>query len=108
MAWEKRGKGLYYYRKYRDGSKVISEYVGAGAVGEMVEKLDLEERRQKDQKAKQEREQIEAMREYFDSIEGIMEPVEEEIKALTKAYYLVNDYHTHKGQWRKKRHGRRE
>jgi len=106
MAWEKRGNKRYYYRKYRDGSKVKSEYVGAGIVGEMAEKLDVEERQQRDQKAKQEREQIETMREYFDSIESIMNPVEEEIRALTTAYLLVNDYHTHKGQWRKKRHGK--
>ena len=108
MAWETRGQKSYYYRKYRDGSKVISEYVGAGVVGEMAEKLDLEEKQRKDQEAKQVREQIEAMREYFDSIESVMDPVEEEIRALTKAYLLVNDYHTQKGQWRKKRHGQEE
>ncbi len=108
MAWETRGNKRYYYRKYRDGSKVKSKYVGAGVAGEMAEKLDLEERQQKDQEAKQMREQIEAMRKYFDSIESVMDPVEDEIRALTKAYLLVNDYHTHKGQWRKKRHGKEE
>jgi len=54
------------------------------------------------------REQIEAMRKYFDSIESVMDPVEDEIRALTKAYLLVNDYPTHKGQWRKKRHVKEE
>ena len=52
----------------------------------MAEKLDLEERQQKDQQAKQECEQIETMREYFDAIESIMDPVEDKIKTLTKAF----------------------
>ena len=108
MAWETRGQRSYYYRKYRDGSKVKSEYVGPGVAGEMAEKLDLEEKQQKDQEAKQVREQIKTMNEYFDSIESVMDPVEDEIRALAKAYHLVNDYHTHKGKWRKKRHGKEE
>ena len=78
MAWETRGQRSYYYRKYRDGSKVKSEYVGPGVAGEMAEKLDLEEKQRKDQKAKQERELIKTMNEYFDSIESVMDPVEDE------------------------------
>ena len=31
MAWEERNGNQYYYRKRRQGNRVVSEYVGKGA-----------------------------------------------------------------------------
>ena len=36
MGWEKRGNGLYYYRKKRMGQRVVSEYMGTGLFGSIV------------------------------------------------------------------------
>jgi hypothetical protein len=34
MAWQRRGRGLYYYRSDREGGRVVSCYCGAGSLGE--------------------------------------------------------------------------
>ncbi len=34
MAWEQRSNRRYYYRKRRVGRRVISEYVGSGALAQ--------------------------------------------------------------------------
>jgi len=44
MAWETRRGRLYYYRKKRVGTKVVSEYVGSGMVGQFIELEDLQSR----------------------------------------------------------------
>jgi hypothetical protein len=44
MAWEKRGNGLYYYRKRREGQRVISEYIGAGEFAQAIATLDALDR----------------------------------------------------------------
>jgi hypothetical protein len=33
MGWERRGKKAYFYRKQRQGRRVVSTYIGAGAAG---------------------------------------------------------------------------
>jgi hypothetical protein len=33
VGWERRGQGFYYYTKKRHGPRVVSSYVGSGAVG---------------------------------------------------------------------------
>ncbi|MBX7253223.1 MAG: hypothetical protein K1X50_14675 [Candidatus Promineofilum sp.] len=44
MGWETRGNGTYYYRKARDGGRVVSEYIGAGMLAEAYAELDAEAR----------------------------------------------------------------
>ena len=44
MGWEKRGNGLYYYRKHRCGKKVYSEYVDIGPGVEAIALLEQQQR----------------------------------------------------------------
>jgi hypothetical protein len=40
MAWEERNGRMYYYRKRREGGRVVSEYVGAGIGAEAIATMD--------------------------------------------------------------------
>lgn len=44
MAWENRGLGRYFYRKKRIGDSVVSEYIGAGHLGELAAEIDAKKR----------------------------------------------------------------
>lgn len=47
MGWERRGNGYYYYRKRREGHRVISEYVGNGRAAEVAAAMDRLKRRER-------------------------------------------------------------
>jgi len=96
VAWEQRGNRRYYYRKRRDGDRVISEYVGAGELAETAAAIDALEREIR-RAERQRRAQLRAL-------DAQIAQVCDLIRALTDAVLLINDYHTHKGQWRKKRY----
>ena len=96
MTWEQRGNRRYYYRKRRHGRHVVSEYVGAGEFAGAVAALDALEREVR-RTERQRRAQLRAL-------DAQVGQVCDLIRALTDAVLLVNDYHTHKGQWRKKRY----
>ena len=97
MPWEQRGPDRYYYRKRRLGDRVISEYVGAGLVGRLAAAQDAAQRRQ--QRAERRRQA---------ALDAELNTVYRLIQSLTHATLLVNGYHTHKGQWRKKRNGKKK
>ena len=42
MALEKRGRELFYYKKRRVGKSVVSEYCGAGSLGQLMYLWDQE------------------------------------------------------------------
>ena len=96
MSWEQRGNKRYYYRKHRLGHQVVSEYVGAGELAQTSATLDAlaRERRQA------QRQQWESLR----ALDAQIDQVCDLIRALTYATLLTTGHHTHKGQWRKKRH----
>lgn len=106
MAWEKRGTSHYYYRKKRDGSKVISKYVGRGKAAVMFAAIDAAERNQRTSEREEVRIELASMKKKFDTIDNIIDPIVDEITVLTGAFLVVNGYHFHKGQWRKKRDGK--
>jgi hypothetical protein len=96
MTWEQRGNRRYYYRKCRQGGRVVSEYVGAGELAGAAAALDALEREIR-RAERQRRAQLRAL-------DAQIAQVCDLIRALTDAVLLINDYHTHKGQWRKKRY----
>lgn len=99
MGWEQRGNGLYYYRKRRIGDTVVSEYVGRGELAQLIATLDALEREERE--AEQE-----AWREHRDEIAAVdqmLDEIQEVVRTLTRAYLLAAGYHTHKGQWRRRR-----
>lgn len=99
MGWEKRGSGRYYYRKRRIGTRVVSEYMGGGELGAAAAAHDRaaqDAREQESRSAKEEREKITALAEAGAE-------AEQGIRALVRAFLLLAGYHTHKGQWRRRR-----
>ena len=96
MSWEGRHNRRYYYRKRRQGDRVISEYVGAGELAEACAALDTLEGEIR--RAARERRRADR------ALDARVDQACDFIRALTCAALLVGGYHTHKGQWRKKRH----
>ena len=102
MAWEDRNGNSYYYRKHREGKRVISEYIGNGFIGQIAEVLDMEDRAEAEQaryKAKEQREHVKVMDEQISDLEKYT-------KVITRAVLLISGYHPHKRQWRKRQNVR--
>jgi len=97
MSWERRGHKRYYYRKRRQGERVVSEYVGTGELAETAAALDTLEQ-----------ELRQAQRRQWETIRAFDAQVDEAcdlIQALARGALLVTGHHMHKGQWRKTRLG---
>jgi hypothetical protein len=99
--WEKRERGgLYYTRSRKEDGRVVREYVGIGALGEIAALEDEYERRRRELEAafwKEERE----------SLDQLVAPVDELCEAaevLARAALLAAGYRRHnRGEWRKRR-----
>ena len=101
MGWEDRNGNSYYYRKRREGKRVISEYMGGGLSGQFAEILDMEDRQEADYRRRELGEQkLQAA-----PIDNQVNEIEEYTRTITRACLLLAGYHTHKGQWRKRRNG---
>jgi hypothetical protein len=98
MGWEKRSNGLYYYRKRREGGRVVSEYVGSGELAQAIATLDALDR----QRRELERLDWQEQREEILGIARAGNEAQALILDLTRAWLLAQGYHTHKGQWRRK------
>lgn len=98
MAWLTTPTGnRYYYRRRKVNGRVISEYVGAGALGVAVANLDALERRQ-----------VEAQQEAWRTVKAEQAAIDAEVdsigqwvQAYVDALHLVTGHHQHKRQWRK-------
>lgn len=100
---ERRGNGHYYYEKERDGEKVRSVYAGKGETALLRHQLGIwkkrEEEAEKEAKSRQKRLETQGEAE----LDSLVETVCETARLLTDGLMLVNGYHQHKRQWRKKR-----
>jgi hypothetical protein len=101
MAWESRERGgLYYTRSRRVNGKVVREYVGGGVLGELVARMDAEDRRRRE-------EEKAAWREERERLEGLVELVDElcqDVETIAQATLLAAGFSRHKrGEWRRKR-----
>ena len=98
MSWEERRGRRYYYRKRREGQRVISEYVGTGDIAEFEAAGQARVQRAL-VKVRAARAESERVAKVLDELEALTE-------ALMHATLIVEGYHSHRGEWRKKRHGK--
>ena len=96
MAWESRHRShQYYYRKRRIGSRVVSEYVGAGSAAMLLAELDQVVREGAQEKR---REQLRVQEQDLEIDQTLNLTFD-----LAKAALLLAGCHTHKGEWRWRR-----
>jgi hypothetical protein len=101
MGWESRGNRLYYYRKRREGQRVVSEYLGTGMTASLIAELDNEDYLERAYNATEWKKQRNEQK----GLERNLDNVQESINSVVRAVMLTSGYHAHKGQWRKIRHG---
>jgi len=103
MAWETRNGQRYYYRKRREGGRVVSEYVGAGDLAVAVAYLEDASSKQRRALAKREAALFQAERQRWRGVETLVGELDAAIRTLVREALTAAGYHQHKGQWRKRR-----
>lgn len=99
MALEKRGSNYYYYKKEREGNRVLSKYYGKGELAGLVAQMDEIEREKKhletlqNLRFRQETEQIDKEIDRFES---------EVADLITKTLLSLRFYKTTSREWRLK------
>ena len=99
MAWEDRDGRRYYYRKRRVGRRVVSEYIGSGQMAELVSEQDEKDRQQRMQDRKSFEKHIARNKKMDDELDSLIDVT----RAYVRVSFLLSGFHSHKGQWRKKR-----
>lgn len=99
MGWEQRGNQSYYYRKMRQGHRVISEYIGTGEGARLLYFIDESER----EEARIDQITWKKIKLENQTTDLEIDKLNHKINTLVKATMLASGYHTHKGQWRKLR-----
>jgi hypothetical protein len=99
MGWERRNGRCYYYRKRRVGGRVVSEYVGAGAVGESAALEDERERLKRDDSCSSSRRLLEE----GGALELELRSVERAARTLASAALVAAGFRCHRGEWRRRR-----
>jgi hypothetical protein len=97
-ARHKSGK-LYYYRKRREGGKVISEYQGGGELVHIYQHIEARERAKKEA----ERARAKAERRTMAEIDKQIDDFSKMVDTLMQAELIAKGYHQHKRQWRRRR-----
>jgi hypothetical protein len=102
MGIESRKGNLYYYRKRREGNRVVSEYAGGGVVADLAQRrAEIDRARVEAQAA-----QLRAERMSMAEIDRQMDEFSQLVDLLLSAELLMLGYHQHKRQWRqRRRHG---
>ena len=98
MGWQNG----YYYRKRRQGKRIISEYVGKDYAGLLAEVQDAQARQERE--AEQQRFRAQVERE--NAIDEEIEAVAAKVDTLVTAVFLAAGYRQHRRQWRMKRNGK--
>ena len=97
--WRERG-GPYYTRSRKEGGRVVREYVGGGALGEIAALEDAHARSRRQEEAA-------LWKEDRGRLEELAAPVDELCEAaevLARAALLAAGYRRHtRGEWRKRR-----
>lgn len=95
MGWEKRRRKKYFYHKTRIGPRVESFYVGNNILAYSIQAIMEKKRR--------EEEAYRTMVEREKKRDSEIKAYHELVNQLADAVLVLNGYHTHKGEWRKKR-----
>lgn len=98
MGLEDRKGKLYYYRKRREGDKVISEYAGGDVVG-------IATYRQEKKEKERQREQLTKVKMSLAEIDAQIDQFSKETDRLVRDWLISQGFHQHKRQWRRKRNG---
>lgn len=101
MGMEQRGSRFYFYEKHREGQRVVSRYIGGGALADTAAEMSAETRQEREQQRQQQRKIHDEQKQ----IDRQLADAESAIAAITRAALCAAGYHKHKGQWRKKRRG---
>jgi ABC-type transport system involved in cytochrome bd biosynthesis fused ATPase/permease subunit len=99
MGWELRNGKRVYYQKYRFEGRVVSYYVGSDAWATHLAQLEQSVRaalKRQQQRLRAQQAQDKQLDQHFDELERM-------VYALAHATLLAEGFHTHKGQWRKRR-----
>lgn len=102
MGWEQRGNQRYYYRKIRRGRQVVSSYVGAGEVAQLIYLMDRSDRKQ----VRIEQTVWKKIKEENLNLDKEIGTLNQTINTLVTATLLTSGHHQHKGQWRKSRNAK--
>lgn len=99
MAWETRGNNIYYYRKRRVGCRVISEYIGRGAIAQEIAFMDLETKEERLEKSRRVEQQLGE----FSLFENQVTQVSLLVDRIVGGFLVISGFHKRKGQWRRRR-----
>ena len=99
--WEKRERGgLYYTRSRKVDGRVVREYVGGGALGELAALMDAQERQRREEEAAAWREEQERLEE----LAGLVDEFREAVETVARATLLAAGFRQHnRGEWRRRR-----
>jgi len=100
MSWETRANGnRYYTRSRRVNGRIVREYVGGGAIGELSEQLDAMEREQRQERA----EAIREAKARMDSFDELLTEFETVADNIGRGLLIAAGYHQHnRSEWRKR------
>jgi hypothetical protein len=99
MGWEKRGEKSYYYRKKREGGRVVSEYLGRGESAVLLSQFDRYDQLKNQINAEEKRKS----REKEAEIDCKFKEIEQEINVLVEKFLMENGfYKTSSREWRLK------
>ena len=100
MGWEQRNGQRYYYRKKREGGRVVSQYMGAGEMTNLFFIFDRDDYLEK----RWNQAQWKMLKDETEKFDKDQKKLFQLTRQVLRACLLVKGYHPHKGQWRKKRH----
>jgi hypothetical protein len=102
MGWEQRRGGQVYYKSLRIDGRPTKVYMGKGEAAE-GEALQVEQRRRECQEA---REAWQSEQAEVTAAEQALQELRRLADLLVRAALLVQGYHEHRSQWRKRRDAR--
>jgi hypothetical protein len=100
MAWEVRGGCRYYTRSRKVAGKVVRQYCGTGAEGQLAAALDARRRRERQAR----RLAVQADRDRWARAEAPVSELDHVTTLLVRAALLGAGFRQHeRGEWRKRR-----